>query len=228
MRTWSRPSARARQAEPALGDEVALDLAGTAVDGRDRREAVAVLVERAEVGDVVRLHQARRTVGVEQAVGRARSSASVANSFVAAPSTPGSAPVAATQTARDARRSATSQSIASRARSRRRSGSASGDEPSSRVAVRACSSATREEPLRVAHPADDATLERERDQHHLPAAVHLADAPLVVDVHAVVERGVRALARRACGSAAARSRAPTWARGRTSVPGAWRPRGRCG
>src|SRR4029077_15386528 len=53
-------SARGRQAEPALGDEVALDLAGAAVDRGDGREPVAVLVERAQRTHVVRLHEACR------------------------------------------------------------------------------------------------------------------------------------------------------------------------
>ena len=43
-------------------------------------------------------------------------------------------------------------------------------------------------------PPGEPALERQRDEHHLPAAIDVADTPLVTDLHAVEERDVHALA----------------------------------
>ncbi len=51
-----------------------------------------------------------------------------------------------------------------------------------------------EEPLAVTHTTREPTLERQRDEHDLPATVDLADAPLVADAHVVEEGDVDALA----------------------------------
>ena len=133
--------------------------------------------------------------------GPARSSAqlaahvndSLANSLAAAPSVPGRRPDAATHAARPVSRSATSLSIARRTSRSRVTGSSIARSPS---AFSRCVTVIEhaEEALAVTHTTGEPTLERQRDEHDLPATVDLTDAPLVADAHVVEEGDVDALA----------------------------------
>ena len=124
----------------------------------------------------------------------ARVNDSVANSLHAAPSVPGRRPDAATHAARPASRSVTSFSIARRTRRSRTSGSSSDADTVGAGGGTRVRLGRAEQPFAVADATGQAALVGERDEHHLPAAVDLADPPLVADADVVVEGDVRALA----------------------------------
>ena len=141
----------------------------------------------------MRLHQPGGSGHVDQPV-TDRWNASVANSLLAAPSMPGSF-ARRRHPRRPAREQVGHLGVDGEARERVPTRGLLEQRPAVVVdRVTRVRLGHREQTLGVADPTRDTALERQRHQHHLPAAVDLTDAPLVAHLDAVVERHVRALA----------------------------------